>query len=309
MASVFTIIQEGKTDTYEFEFYSPSGETDVSINAKYTEGLDSTISAIKSLKNGEVIGFTREIGCSWITFDTGSLVWTENTGYERDCVVTLTQNESNKKCYIRIHQEANYTFKWTTTDATDINDTISWNNFTTAWKETTNLISTRGTEHVSWTATTDASWITPTWSNSTTGINYITLTVDSDNTSEEPRVGVVTLLQDDSGKKLTWTVTQNGKPKEKPIITFNKVIVSEVNYVYSIQRDTTFPVPTSTVTVALAWGTASGNYQHAFVLEPDMIESEIYAIPADIRPFHPTMVSVHYIQPTEDENYRYVAKG
>lgn len=308
MASTFTIIQEGKADVYEFEFYSPSGETDVTIDSGYIAGQDSTISAIKSLKNGVVIGFTREIGCSWVTFDTGSLHWDENTGYERSCVVTLTQNESNKKCYIRINQEANYKFNWTSTDSTDINDTIGWFNSFTAWEKTNNLVSTRGTEHISWTATTDASWIIPTWSTSTTGINYITLTVNSDNESEEPRVGVVTLLQDNSGKKLTWTITQNGKPKEKPIIYFHKSIVSEANWTISVQREKSLPQPTSTVTVGLAWGTASGNYQHAFELRPDMMESEIYVIPADIRPFHPTMVSVHYIIPTEDENYIYATR-
>lgn len=34
MASYFEIEQEGKiSEIYEFEFYSPSGETDVTINA------------------------------------------------------------------------------------------------------------------------------------------------------------------------------------------------------------------------------------------------------------------------------------
>lgn len=99
MASYFEIEQEGKiSEIYEFEFYSPSGETDVTINANSSSGEDSTISNVKSLKNGSYIGYDREIGCSWVTFQTGSLYWEKNTnGTPRTCVITLTQNESNKK--------------------------------------------------------------------------------------------------------------------------------------------------------------------------------------------------------------------
>lgn len=51
MASTFKITQEGKiSEIYEFEFYSPSGETDVTINANSSLGEDSTISNVKSLK-------------------------------------------------------------------------------------------------------------------------------------------------------------------------------------------------------------------------------------------------------------------
>lgn len=94
MASYFEIEQEGKiSEIYEFEFYSPSGETDVTINANSSSGEDSTISNVKSLKNGSYIGYDREIGCSWVTFQTGSLYWEKNTnGTPRTCVITLTQN-------------------------------------------------------------------------------------------------------------------------------------------------------------------------------------------------------------------------
>ena len=69
MASYFEIEQEGKiSEIYEFEFYSPSGETDVTINANSSSGEDSTISNVKSLKNGSYIGYDREIGCSWVIF-------------------------------------------------------------------------------------------------------------------------------------------------------------------------------------------------------------------------------------------------
>lgn len=96
MASTFKITQEGKiSEIYEFEFYSPSGETDVTINANSSSGEDSTISNVKSLKNGSYIGYDREIGCSWVTFQTGSLYWEKNTnGTPRTCVITLTQNAS-----------------------------------------------------------------------------------------------------------------------------------------------------------------------------------------------------------------------
>ena len=124
MASTFKITQEGKiSEIYEFEFYSPSGETDVTINANSSSGEDSTISNVKSLKNGSYIGYDREIGCSWVTFQTGSLYWEKNTnGTPRTCVITLTQNESNKKMYIRIHQAGEYTFKWDGIDNTNVQD-------------------------------------------------------------------------------------------------------------------------------------------------------------------------------------------
>ena len=94
MASYFEIEQEGKiSEIYEFEFYSPSGETDVTINANSSSGEDSTISNVKSLKNGSYIGYDREIGCSWVTFQTGSLYWEKNTNGtppEGDRPTTLT---------------------------------------------------------------------------------------------------------------------------------------------------------------------------------------------------------------------------
>ena len=90
MASTFKITQGGTiSEIYEFEFYSPSGETDVTINANSSSGEDSTISNVKSLKNGSYIG------CSWVTFQTGSLYWEKNTnGTPRTCVITLTQHAS-----------------------------------------------------------------------------------------------------------------------------------------------------------------------------------------------------------------------
>lgn len=60
-----SLTQEGKSaDVYDFEFYSPSGETDITINAKSSSGSDYTISNVKSLKNGKSIGYNRDIGCS-----------------------------------------------------------------------------------------------------------------------------------------------------------------------------------------------------------------------------------------------------
>lgn len=117
-----SLTQEGKSsDVYDFEFYSPSGETDITIDAKSSSGVDYTISNVKSLKNGKSIGYSRDIGCSWVTFQTGGLYWEKNTSsIPRTCLVTLTQNESNKKIYIRIVQEGEYTFKWDGTDNTNV---------------------------------------------------------------------------------------------------------------------------------------------------------------------------------------------
>lgn len=122
------------------------------------------------MKNGSYIGYDREIGCSWVTFQTGSLYWEKNTnGTPRTCVITLTQNESNKKMYIRIHQAGEYTFKWDGIDNTNVQDTVNYNagSFNNGWSKTRDVISEYNYDKISWSATTDVSWITPTWNSST----------------------------------------------------------------------------------------------------------------------------------------------
>ena len=313
MASTFKITQEGKiSDIYEFEFYSPSGETDVTINANSSLGEDSTISNVKSLKNDSYIGYNREIGCSWVTFQTGSLYWEKNTnGTPRTCVITLTQNESNKKMHIRINQAGEYTFKWNGTDNTNVQDTVDYNagSFNNGWSKTRNVISEYNYDKISWSATTDASWITPTWNSSTGQTNYMTLKINSDNTGSSTRTGVVTLKQDVSNKILTWTIIQQTQAQYKPSIYFKVSPFS--TYIFNIQIDTEKSAfnarPYSELQIECTWHSSSGNVvYHTLKFPADAEESEFYSIPEGDRPTTLTnAVTIVNITPSFDNVYYY----
>lgn len=308
-----SLTQEGKSaDVYDFEFYSPSGETDITIDAKSSSGSDYTISNVKSLKNGKSIGYSRDIGCSWVTFQTGGLYWEKNTSsIPRTCLVTLTQNESNKKIYIRIIQAGEYTFKWASTDNTNVQDTVDYNaaSFGTGWTETRNVISEYYYDKVSWTATTDASWITPTWNSSTGQTNYMTLKINSDNTGNSTRTGVVTLKQDVSNKILTWTIIQQTQAQYKPSIYFKVSPFS--TYIFNIQIDSDKSAfnarPYSSLQIECAWVSASGVPVHKTLNFPaNAEESEFYSIPEPDRPAILTgAVDIVSITPSFDNVYYY----
>lgn len=232
-------------------------------------------------------------------------------GTPRTCVITLTQNESNKKMHIRINQAGEYTFKWDGTDNTNVQDTVDYNagSFNNGWSKTRNVISEYNYDKISWSATTDASWITPTWNSSTGQTNYMTLKINSDNTGSSTRTGVVTLKQDVSNKILTWTIIQQTQAQYKPSIYFKVSPFS--TYIFNIQIDTEKSAfnarPYSELQIECTWHSSSGNVvYHTLKFPADAEESEFYSIPEGDRPTTLTnAVTIVNITPSFDNVYYY----
>lgn len=208
-------------------------------------------------------------------------------------------------------QEGEYTFKWDGTDNTNVQDTVDYNaaSFGTGWTKTRNVISEYYYDKVSWTATTDASWITPTWNSSTGQTNYMTLKINSDNTGSSTRTGVVTLKQDVSNKILTWTIIQQTQTQYKPSIYFKVSPFS--TYIFNIQIDSDKSAfnarPYSSLQIECTWLAASGvRINKTLNFPANAEESEFYSIPEADRPTILTgAVDIVSITPSFDNVYYY----
>ena len=213
--------------------------------------------------------------------------------------------------YIRIHQAGEYTFKWDGIDNTNVQDTVNYNagSFNNGWSKTRDVISEYNYDKISWSATTDVSWITPTWNSSTGQTNYMTLKINSNNTGSSTRTGVVTLKQDVSNKILTWTIIQQTQAQYKPSIYFKVSPFS--TYIFNIQIDTEKSAfnarPYSELQIECTWHSSSGNVvYHTLKFPADAEESEFYSIPEGDRPTTLTdAVTIISITPSFDNVYYY----
>lgn len=209
---------EDPIDNSDYVFTTDKGETRVVINND-KESSEGTVGII-STKDGENHGYKITTNNEWIhvTIDENGDIHYEldenDTNSDRVGVITAVQDDSGKVITIVITQSSegggiidpdnpDYIFT-DSKGSTSIKDK-SHNNSSDSFIGSTDIISTKGGKDIGYSVSSNVSWIIPIIDEN----GDIKYKVD-ENINDEPRIGVITAVQDGSGKVITITVTQGG---------------------------------------------------------------------------------------------------
>jgi hypothetical protein len=212
---------------YEFQFHD--GRTSKSRTA--TGESQNIEEVIISTKSNSYIGFSVKSKPSWCSVD-----YRDKTSESMKAVVTLSanttsssrsgdivfvQNESGKTVTLSITQDIAVTYEFSTNQSTWYADANGGTNNSYLCIQ---LKSKKNGSKIGYTVSSKPSWVTEVTEKPSgapcpvlTGYDYSFMIISSANSSSSPRSGTVTLKQNESGKTVNITVSQEGKAEVKPV--------------------------------------------------------------------------------------------
>lgn len=215
-----TVTQAGAEPTIEYVFSINPWQVEVGSSG----GSGSiTITSYKLVNHNQIkVGYNidRSFLPSWATYDPSNDSFTisaNTTTSERRANVYFEQEESGKRDYAIIIQAAyvppadNYVFVWAGNNST-ADQTLNLPYTRTVGSYT--VTSTKNGSNQSWSVSSSPSWIS-----TTTSSNNLSYTA-SENTGSA-RSGKVVLTQSGSGKTLTINVSQDAKPADNYVFTWD----------------------------------------------------------------------------------------
>lgn len=209
-------------DETKYVFTDSYGNTSVRNNSHSTSNKEFTDSnQIISTKNGSFTNFTVSSNSDWLVpkIEGSKISYSasENTDKNpRIGILTAVQTDTKKIITITVVQGGTdesiivpdpndyiFTTKEGNTSVSDTSHSQSPEGFEEVLKD---IISTKNGKDIGYTASSDSDWL-DVEVDENGDIRYTT----DDNDSEFPRTGIITIVQYESGKTITITVTQGGK--------------------------------------------------------------------------------------------------
>lgn len=214
-----TVTQAGAEPTIEYVFTISPWQ----VNVGASGGTGDIGFTSYKLVNGNQISLGYSIDSStlpsWATYSNGRFTISSNSSTSsRAANVYFTQSESGKRDYATISQSGyvpptpdTYVFVWTGDNSTaDKTLNLPYTRMVGSYTVT----STKNGSNQSWSVSSSPSWIS-----TTTSSNNLSYTA-SENTGSA-RSGKVVLTQSGSGKTLTINVSQDAKPADNYVFTWD----------------------------------------------------------------------------------------
>lgn len=214
-----TVTQAGAEPTIEYVFTISPWQ----VNVGASGGTGDIGFTSYKLVNGNQISLGYSIDSStlpsWATYSNGRFTISSNSSTSsRAANVYFTQSESGKRDYATISQSGyvpptpdTYVFVWTGDNSTaDQTLNLPYTKMVGSYTVT----STKNGSNQSWSVSSSPSWIS-----TTTSSNNLSYTA-SENTGSA-RSGKVVLTQSGSGKTLTINVSQDAKPADNYVFTWD----------------------------------------------------------------------------------------
>lgn len=212
---------------YEFQFHD--GRT--SKSRSVTGESQNIEEVIISTKNDSYIGYSVKSKPSWCsvdyrdqTFESMKAVVTlsaNTTSSSRSGDIVFVQNESGKTVTLSITQAVAATYEFSVNRSTWYADVNGGSNNSYLCIQ---LKSKKDGSKIGYTVSSKPSWVTevtekPSGVNCPvlSGYDYSFVIISSENSSSSSRSGTVTLKQNESGKTVNITVSQEGKAETKPV--------------------------------------------------------------------------------------------
>ena len=211
---------------YEFEFHD--GRTSKS---RVVTGKSQNIEeVIISTKNGSYIGYSVKSKPSWCSVDYRDqtsesmkamvVIPINTTSSSRSGDIVFVQNESGKTVTLSITQDVAVTYEFSANQSTWHADANGGANNLYLCIQ---LKSKKNGGKIGYTVSSKPSWVTGVAEKPSgiscpvsSGYDYSFMIISSANSSSSSRSGTVTLKQDESGKTINITVSQDGKAKPVP---------------------------------------------------------------------------------------------
>lgn len=186
---------------------------------------------ITSTKSGSYIGYSVQSKPDWCSVDyrdqtstsmLAKITMTANSSSSsRSGTITFVQNESGKTVNVNITQAVAATYEFSANQSTWNADANGGTNNSYLCIQ---LKSKKNGSKIGYTVSSKPSWVTEVTEKPSgvpcpvlSGYDYSFMIISSANSSSSPRSGTVTLKQNESGKTVNITVSQEGKAEVKPV--------------------------------------------------------------------------------------------